>query len=643
MFFKQFTKSAALVLGLMAPMLPTPATAAQEASVEDTLPIDKFAMLPVIQQVSVSPDGKHMGVMRAQNKDGNYIIEIYKTSDLKKRPVRLGSGKMEFTGFIWANNERLLVNFRQNIQAGKDNYWASRWASMGVDGKGRWEYLPETSSLSIIDILPDNPDEILISYDMNDNYIDDVARFNVNTGRTVTVIRGSDKMSGFYTDREGEVRGAGGFDVGEKSIKYYLRGKGETNWKLVKTVHSDSETREDFDILGFSSTNGDEVYVRANQGEDKSGIYVLNIKTGEYSERLFGLASVDAGGIIMTNKPGDRGRLIGFSYTTDEAKRYLFDEQEAALQKALEGQFPGKRVVMTSRSDDDNAIVIFTTSDKDPGTYYLLKDKSRLDFLGTEFPLLTADMLPDRTYTKFKARDGMEIPAYITKPKGDGPWPAVVMPHGGPWSRDTGGYDEWAAVLANHGYVVIQPQFRGSQGFGLALWKAGDAKWGLEMQDDVDDAAMHLVELGYATKDHLAIFGWSYGGYSAFAGSMRDNNIYQCAIAGAGVADLKRLNAGLHDNLFLRKLQRPTIKGVSPLDQVEKVNVPIMVVHGDIDQRVPVSHSRDFVSRLEKLGKDYRYVELEGADHFYNTLYLRHKRSLYTNLLDWLDNHCGNN
>ncbi|WP_343847693.1 alpha/beta hydrolase family protein, partial [Bowmanella denitrificans] len=238
---------------------------------------------------------------------------------------------------------------------------------------------------------------------------------------------------------------------------------------------------------------------------------------------------------------------------------------------------------------------------------YLLKDKKDLSLIG-QTSTLKPEQLSDVKYISYKARDGRKIPAYVTLPKGDKPFPTVVMPHGGPWARDVVIYDEWSQLLAHHGYLVIQPQFRGSEGFGLDHWVAGDQQWGLKMQDDMDDGAQFLVAKGLADPNKLAMFGWSFGGYSAFVGSMRDNNLYKCSIAGAGVSDLGRINATLNDNRFSRELQRPTIKGVNPLDLVEKVNVPLLVIHGDIDQRVPVEHSRLFVEKLKKLGKDHKYV-----------------------------------
>jgi len=294
-----------------------------------------------------------------------------------------------------------------------------------------------------------------------------------------------------------------------------------------------------------------------------------------------------------------------------------------------------------SRSDDDNVLVLNVSADDNPGSYYIVTNKQKLTKIGDRLPFIDKSKLGTVKYISYKARDGRNIKAYVTIPATKGPHPAVVLPHGGPWVRDSIIFDDWAQLLAYHGYVVIQPNYRGSTGYGLEHWIAGDNNWGLKKQDDLDDAAQYLVEKGLATKDKLALFGWSYGGYAAFAASMRENNIYQCVVAGAGVSDLSRINATLNENRFLSILQRPTISGVSPVEQVDKVNVPILIIHGDIDSRVPIKHSRDFVSELEKYKKDFKYIELEDADHFSDSLFYAHKKEFYTELLSWFDNKCS--
>ena len=608
-----------------------------QATAQEKLPLDAFAMLPSILDAKVSPDGKKLGIIRAKGKDGGYLLEIFDTKNLKAKPVRIGTDVMEMRNFNWLNDKRVLIGFRQILKDANFTGWVNKAAIVNANASGKWLELPDGSQF--ISPWESNPREIIISYDDNDNRIPDIARFNVRNGRVNNLARGTNRTGNYQVDLNGEVRGASRFDPSSGSIIQLARLQGSSQWKEIKVI--DPKKRETFNFLGFSSENPNEVYVLTNNGENTAGVYALDIASGVYSERLFGLKSVDATGIMRSRKKSNYGQLNGFTYRTGSLKRYFIDGNEEALFNAIQGLFPGKAVFYNNtRSGDDNAIVIYTRGEKDPGSYYLLRNKSELKFLGAEKPLLEPQHLANVEYKSFKARDGRKIPAYVTIPNGEAPFPAIVLPHGGPWARDAGGFDEWTQLLAHHGYVVIQPQFRGSEGYGLDHWMAGDAKWGLEMQDDVDDAAMYLVKRGLATEDKLAVFGWSYGGYAAFAGSMRPNNIYQCAIAGAGVADLNSIRATIGRNKFLRELQRPTIKGVSPMDHVEDVNVPILVIHGDIDIRVPVEHSRRFVDRLKSNNKDYKYVELKGADHFGNTLSYQHKTDFYTELLGWLETKC---
>lgn len=630
-----------VLLGTLSLLALTKVYAAEQSA--EKVDLDAFAMLPAITQASVSKDGKQLGFVRATSKEGEYVIEIRQTNQPNQKPVILGSDRMEITGFYWLNNQKVGVQFRQNIQDGNKNYWVDKFAIVNADGTGKW-LVPfkkdRDASFSVLSVLRDEDDEILIEYDVNNNYYPDVLRFNIVTGRSKTILRGNSKRSGgFVPDRDGDIRAAFGFNPADNSRDLYARAKGDSEWKLVKQLFATD--RENYDFIGFSTDNDDEIYVNANLGEDKTGIYLYNIKTGKYSERLFGIGKVDTDGIIVSGKKETRGKLLGFRYTTKHPVRYYTDEKEGELYNGIKSLFKGKYVSIRSRSADDNAIVIHTSADKDPGTYYLLKNKNKLEMIGEKFPLLKPKHLSKVKYISYKARDGRKIPAYVTIPKGKKPYPAVIMPHGGPWVRDVVVYDEWAQLLAHHGYLVIQPQYRGSTGFGLEHWKAADAQWGYTMQDDLDDGMQFLVKKGLANPDRLAMFGWSYGGYAAFAGSMRKDNIYQCTIAGAGVSHLTRIVATLLEDRYMREVAGPYYKGISPLDTVENVNVPILVIHGDIDQRVPVKQSRLFVDKLEDLNKDYKYIELDGADHFSNTLYYNHKTEFYSELLNWLNTKCG--
>ncbi len=194
--------------------------------------------------------------------------------------------------------------------------------------------------------------------------------------------------------------------------------------------------------------------------------------------------------------------------------------------------------------------------------------------------------------------------------------------------------------LANQGYAVLQPQYRGSQGWGQDLWRAGDRRWGFEMQDDKDDGARWLIEEGIADPDRIAMFGYSYGGYAAMAAIVRQDTPYQCAIAGAGLSELRYFDKVTFENPFGREFQNPTIAGLSPLDHAEEARIPIFIFHGDRDQRVPIEQSRKYVSALKKAEKDVEYLEIPDLWHSF-PWWPQHRRLIFSSMTDYLSNRCG--
>ena len=207
------------------------------------------------------------------------------------------------------------------------------------------------------------------------------------------------------------------------------------------------------------------------------------------------------------------------------------------------------------------------------------------------------------------------------------------------------GYDEWGQFLANNGYMVLQPQYRGSRGHGKDHYLSTLNQHGLAMQDDKDDGALYLVKQGLADPDRLAMFGWSYGGYAALVAVTRENQIYQCSIAGAPVAD-----PSMQMNYYVNQLrdfekdwENQRRSGISPVEEVAKINIPLMFIHGTVDQRVPYEHKKVYERAVKKAGKQdmVEFLDLELADHFSNTLYYRHQEKLYTNMLRFLKEDCG--
>ena len=284
---------------------------------------------------------------------------------------------------------------------------------------------------------------------------------------------------------------------------------------------------------------------------------------------------------------------------------------------------------------------------RDPGTYYLLHD-GEFKMVGTRQPLFDSEDLADVEYFQYTARDGKKLAAFMTVPEGEPPYPTIVLPHGGPHVLEVILYDEWAQMLANRGYLVVQPQYRMSLGYGFEHFTSAfmdGSEAGRKMQDDKDDAALHLVKEGLADPDRMAMFGWSYGGYAALIAASRTPQIYQCTIAGAAVSDYR-----VAANDEMRRTPRGTARvwrdvyeygAVQPTDEAPKVNVPILLIHGSVDSRVLPKQAKIYRDALDDAGKHYKYVELEGADHFSNTLFYEHKLKLYESIIDFLSNDCG--
>ena len=622
---------------------------------------EAFAQEPAMSFAAVSPNGKHLATLQRFARDGKQFLLVYEVGDMAKRPVTMGSDRMDIVAAAWANNERLIVQFRQDVDTlqklGADTRQVGKLATVDRTG-GDWLEIPrkradrrsdwaktiqEFGGAGIFDLLPKDDDHILISYDDDQNFVSDIFRVNVKTGTAQRVARNTSDTTITFIDDDGDPRLAFRFDEGDEAVIQLARLKGETEWveigRTEANVGSVSRIFDAFELVGPASSN--EFYVRSNHETDTAAIYTYDMETRQFGELLFMHPRYDATGVRTRLDEEKNDLILGFTYTGKSGDAYLIDAGEQALYEAINGVLPGTHNRIVSRSDDGGALVIRAEGPKMPASWYILND-NRLDLLGRSMPFLTEDMLSEVEWVRYKARDGMEIPSLVTVPAGDGPFPLVVLPHGGPVARDYWGFDVWSQLLAFHGYAVIQPQFRISEGFGRKHLEAGYGRWGYEMQDDLEDAIGYMVKRGLADSGRVAIFGWSYGGYAAFVGSFRDPNPFRCAIAGAGVADLPYFRAWLADSgTMTEKAYRPTVDGISPLEHVRSVDIPILLIHGDIDERVPVAESRKFVERLKEFDKHYKYIELEGANHFFGTIYYRHWMQMYPAMIDWLDNTCG--
>lgn len=632
------------------------------ADAPEPYPLEYWALREVINNAQVSPDGKYLGLMKIPSKDGNPVIEVYEAANLDKKPFRLDADPMEITNFYWASDNDVVFTLRQKVRDKIEGFnqgvYETVLAVADVEKK-KMRSFDEVNPI-IENLLPNKPGKVIVSFTEGD--LEDKDRpaaklsepfrprsyweFDLDKGTKQLLIRGKLSLGNIEFNGEGEPWGARGFDLADGEFIWYVRRPGASGWEEIYRLSEDRF--DEFFIENIDETKPDHIYVAAQNGDDKTGLWSFDLNSKNPDELIYRRSDVDVYGVrYHSNSWEFPDRVVGVTYFTDKLHTEYFDEIEEGMYRQLESIIPYAHYLnINSRSRDGNTMTIYNSGPRDPGTYYLLKD-GQIQAVGSKQPLLESENLADLEYITYEARDGQMLRAYVTVPQGEPPFPLIVLPHGGPFVTETVVYDEWAQMLANNGYMVVQPQYRGSFNYGLDFhlisFKQG-GQGGYKMQDDKDDAALYLVEKGLADPDRLAMFGWSYGGYAALVAAARTPQIYKCVIAGAAVAD-----QGQQINYYrwqLRGAQKERQLAyrdgsINPIDEVEKVNVPILLVHGDVDQRVPVTHSNRYRKELDMHNKNYKYVELEGADHFYSTLFFNHQIALYESMIDFLQNDCG--
>lgn len=635
-------------------------TAISAAQAQEPYPLEYWALRDVISNVTVSPDGEHLALMKIESRDGNPIIEIHKVDTLgQEAPIRLAADPMEFTSVRWVSDTNLVMNVRQKVRPRIDGYnqgvYAFELTSYDLDTE---KFVKLGDNANVIEVLPNEPDTILISQNRTNasfNEEDPFAdfrprayyRMNLDTGAKTLVLRSGGKFASASFDRDGYPRFTSEYRDQANEIVYYFRRPGEGSWTEFARESEESQVFNPIRLVGFHPTDPSVGYVITPNGGNLAGLYEFDFDKGELGDLIYQNDRVD----VITpqfspNSWGEAPRLVGALYIGLKYETAWFDEETQALYEDLEAALPNAYLVsITSMSRDGTTFVVSNSGPKDPGTYYLIRDGVPT-LIGSENPLVKPENLATIEHFWYEARDGRMIPGHITVPAhGEPPYPLVVMPHGGPYVSVIPIWDEWGQMLANNGYLVFEPNYRGSTDFGVDhFWSSMD-EHGFAMQDDKDDGALYLVEQGLADPDRMAMFGWSYGGYAALVAASRDPQIYNCTIAGAAVADpwmqynYRRGEPGSLDDRIGR--QRGT--GINPYEEVDNINIPLLMIHPDLDQRVPFDHYRKYKPKVEKAGKDAEFVVLEGADHFSNTLFYEHQLELYESMISFLDRKCGMN
>jgi TonB family protein len=532
--------------------------------------------------------------------------------------------------FGWAGNERLL---------------AARLMTVLIAGNGMFGIVP-MRRLSAFDVKTDKPLDLdlglgplgnqVVYTDPDGRFIlaavlkgmetsPSVERVDLATGAKVEVQPKRNDIWSWFADKDGNVRGGIAYGNDGKGFTIYYR---ETPQGELRKV---GKTRIDLDV---SAVDGVTIVPGASKGvivtnavTGRFGVYELSLgETGGIGAPIFEHPTVDVKDVKFS---GDGTTVEGVSYEDERPHvKWLTPELEA-IQGQLDRTFPGKENRIVDRSRDGNIVLIWSGGADDPGTYYVFDRRARrMNVFASPYDRLVEKNFAPVKPIRYTARDGLSIPAYLTLPPGRDPrsLPLIVMPHGGPFARDSYEFDPWVQFLAGRGYAVLQPEFRGSTGYGRGFVEKGYGAWGTAMQDDLDDGVADLVRQGIADPKRICLMGASYGGYAALWGAIRNPETYRCAISFAGVTDLRAMIDW--DTTFLIpsryvKWWRQRVEGekkrdlgaVSPLKQAARLHVPVLIAHGGRDINVPFSQGRDMAAALKASGAPVYFASFPSEGH----------------------------
>lgn len=583
---------------------------AQKAQVR-RIPVEDFFRNPQSARFSVSPDGRLLAFLKPVNGRLNIFV----------RPVAGGDETQlthatdrDIVHFLFKGNGRIL--YLQDT-GGDEDFHVYR---VPVTGGPAVDLTPFPKvRAELVDDLEDDDAQILVGLNRRDPRIHDVYRLTVDTGRLTLVAKNPGTVEGWLTDNKGRVRVAETSDGLHSTLLY--RSTEKSPWKELVTT----DFRDTFTALGFDFDEKT-LFVASNLHRDKIGVFRYDPESRTLGEMVSEHPDVDVTHIRLSRR---KKKLVTASFTTDRPHPVFFDQEEKDIYESLHSRFPDANIGYGSMSKDERVRVAVVSSDVSPGTSYLLDTASgRLTELARSRPWLAPDELAKTSYVFYQARDGLSIPAYLTLPRNtDGhKLPLVIIPHGGPWVRETWGYDPEAQFLANRGYAVLQPNYRGSTGYGRAFWEASFKQWGRAMQDDLTDGVNWLVESGLVDPKRVCISGASYGGYAALAGAAFTPTLYACAVDEVGPSNLFTLMASFppYWELGRKKMyamigdptaDKQLLTDASPLFSADNIRIPLLVAQGANDPRVKQAESDQIVEALKKRGIPVTYLLKTDEGH----------------------------
>ncbi len=606
---------------IAAPTSAKPATLAATAPATGPVPVETFARLPGMDTPKLSPDGTRIAAKMAVG--GRQVLVVSSLFDGQK-PKALAAGEtVDINWWRWVGDDWLAVGVgSQDVLYGEEIYITRTLgikADMTKVNRIDWTH----SGIRADDVLwgaRDGTPRILLSrqtgIESESEWYPQVTEVDLSTGRTKTVAGSQANVFNWYADGAGVVRMGYRYDDDTRKAALLYRPTNAAPFKIIARGGRD-------DIVVPLTFRADGTAIATDDSGGRDEIYEVSLPDLKLGKKLYGADRYDIDGVVE-NASGDDidGVTVTDRFDHIVWMNPVLKEVQAAIDKAVGER--RARIVSWDRSRTKFLVTVGSPSQAG-ALYFYDTANGTMQRFAWQNDALKARILSPVSTIRYKARDGVEVEALLTLPRGHTPknLPLIVLPHGGPFARDSEDWDWWTQYLAETGYAVVQPNYRGSSGYGTAFAKLGEGQWGLKMQDDLDDAITHLAKEGIADPKRVCMAGASYGGYAAMRAAERSGSLYRCAISYAGVSDLQAMQR--YDGKFLYgktrsdwlKKQAPDYRSVSPRFGAQTFSIPILILHGKEDKRVPVKQSRMMVAALKEAGKPYEYIEQPLGDHHF--------------------------
>jgi dipeptidyl aminopeptidase/acylaminoacyl peptidase len=625
----------------------------------ELLPLQVFTKFSQFQQLVISPTGKYLAAAVTQD-DGTPLVTIIDVKNLQQlSAIEFKLGQLP-SSLTWLNNERLGIRINKKIGALDQPVQTAEYYVMNADGTDKdalWGMVEKQRGqqgpakyrtyMQILHLLPDDPETILVAVQGGSRSVSsytEAYELNIYTGKTNKVATAPIRGASLLSDHNKNIRFALGEDEEDNNkLKSYYRDSNEDEWQLSGTYASDEGT---ITPIAFTADNK-EVYALSNLAASTTGLVKLKPKSNDI-ELIYRNDKVDLGDIFLSQDM----QLVSAQISPDRTYNKTLTEHNLALWlDKLQATFPNDTINITSATNDESKLIVYVSSARDPGAYYLFNTQSKeMQFVVNSAPLVNPDKMAQVKPFTLTSRDGIELSGYLTLPNSKQKnLPLVVYPHGGPHGpRDFWRFDPDAQMLASRGYAVLQLNFRGSGGYGRDFQYSGYRKWGLEMQDDLTDATHWAIESGVADAQRICIYGASYGGYATLMGVVKEPDLYKCAIGYVGVyslpmmfeeGDIPSTQSGINYLQQALGTDPTDLENRSPAYNVDKIKAPLFLVHGGKDERVPIEQAEFLIKQLDKRNYPYELLVKDKEGHgFYKE---EHRLELYQKMLLFLDKHIG--